>query len=299
MRTSIRRFVSAAVALAVVGVVPLARPPAALASNVFCGTDASYVPWDTSADAPARDVASETGMRVVLYTPSATTVTALVDFITADSAYQAAVAGRVHPPANGGDAATDPVLVTFPKPLDVQYAYVDSYAVDGAALTSCPTFVNQVNLLGRTLRGHSALPSLHPVGDRPVLPSRYSTAQAELLQPLPALSCGAMYTPARFSHTDWMDDSNLDADFASYGANEYMPFAGSGPRGPGASASPAVVAIALDSDGKAVMEAIVHSSGNHDADGQALDAARGGTYQPAQFLCTPVVSIIFVQHAAP
>lgn len=258
-----------------------ARPLPALASNVFCGADASYVPWDAARRAPLPPSAqAERAIRVQLYAQNATTASALVTFITDSAAYQATVAGvRMHAPARGGDDESDPVLVTFPQEVGVRFAYVDSYSVNGAALSACPSFVNQVVAYGATPRPRTALPSLHAFAGTPTMPVSYASVGATMLMALPSLSCGAPYIPATMglaSNGDW----SVQDEIPSYGT--------------GRAGTTAVVAIAITSDGKAAQVALVRSSGNQVTDTEAVDQARTKSYGPAQFLCTPVVSLMFM-----
>lgn len=257
------------------------HPLPVAASNVFCGADASYVPWNVSRNAPMpADSTTESAIRVVLYTAATARANALITFITRDAAYQATIAGvAMHVSSNGGDYESDPVLVSFPATLDVQFAYVDSYSLGSAPLAACPSFVNQVDAYGSTPRGGTALPSLHAIATAPTMPSTYASVAATELMSLPALSCGAVYTPAKMAllpQSDW----SVQDEWASYST--------------GRAGTTAVVAIAITSDGKAVEEQLVHSSGNSITDREAVDQARTETYAPAQFLCTPVVSLMFM-----
>jgi TonB family protein len=257
------------------------HPLPAAASNVFCGADATYVPWDVSRGAPtAENSATENAIRVVLYTGAATRANALVTFITTDTAYQATIAGvAMHAQTGGGDYESDPVLVSFPKTVDVQFAYVDSYSLVDAPLAQCPSFVNQIDAYGSTPRGGTALPSLHKITTMPTMPRSFASVSATKFMGLPALSCSSAYTPSKMSllpHSDW----SVQDEFASY----YT----------GRSGMTAIVAIALDSNGKPIDIQLVQSSGNHVTDSEALDQARTETYAPAQFLCTPVVSLLFM-----
>jgi hypothetical protein len=256
-------------------------PVRAVASNVFCGADASYVPWNVARNAPEPvGSTSENAMRVVLYTPRATTADALVTFITRDAAYQATIAGvKMHAQIGGGDYESDPVLVTFPRTLGVEFAYVDSFSVDNAPLASCPSFVNQVDDYGSPARPNTALPSLHRIMTAPTMPKSYSMVAATMLQALPSLSCGSVYVPASVAllpQSDW----SVQDEMASYDT--------------GRLGTTAVVAVAVGSDGKPIYQQLVHSSGNQITDREALDQAKTNTYSPAQFLCTPVVSLVFM-----
>ncbi len=289
MKSSARTMIFATMVAALV--VPLAivvRPGAALASNPFCGADASYVPWDVQTNAPApRTATTESAIRVVLYTSTTSTANALITFITSDSAYQAVVAGvPMHATTAGGDYQSDPLLVKFATPVDVAFAYVDSFATNGGAMSSCPSFVNQVDAFGAPPRPYTAPPSLHaiPGSPAPSMPARYTVATAALLQPLPSLTCGAVYKPAHMAlrpQSDW----SFQDEAAGYGG-----LYGNEPR------STSVIGIAINSDGRPLLAQIVHSSGNSVTDQEALDQARTVTYTPAQFLCTPVVSLLFYEY---
>lgn len=268
-------------ALSLIAACTIATRVPAVASNAFCGADASYVPWDVARNAPAAaDSTGESAMRVVLYTSQAASADALVTFITRDAAYQAMIAGvKMHAQSGGGDYESDPVLVSFPKTLRVQFAYVDSFSINNGQLSACPSFVNQVDAYGAPIRQNTALPSLHRLASVPTMPKSYAGVAATLLQVLPSLSCGSVYTPAKVAllpQSDW----SVQDEMASY----YT----------GRSGTTAIVAVAVTSDGKPLYQQLVHSSGNQITDREALDQARTETYSPAQFLCTPVVSLVFM-----
>lgn len=284
MMRSMRALLSTTIiAVLVLPVTAVVQPAPASASNAFCSADASYVPWDvqTGAPMPAKST-NESAIRVVLYAAAGSTGTALVTFITGHSAYQATIAdASLHPSAAGADRMSDPVIVTFAHPVDVQFAYVDSYAADGGTLAPCPSFINQVDAFGTTPRGNTALPSLHPIpaSPAPTVPKRVVSVQATLLQALPSLSCGSVYKPARMAlrpQSDW----SVQDEMASYDSGR-------------AEVGGAVVAVALDSNGKPLTIQLVHSSGNTITDREALDQARSESYTSAEFLCTPVVSLLF------
>ncbi len=280
-------------------------PQSAMASNPFCGADASYVPWDLRMNAPApRSATTESSMRVVLYTASGSTANALVTFITSDSAYQVTIADApLHSQAAGGDRESDPVLVVFDHPIDVQFAYVDSYALDGAALSPCPSFVNQVNPLGVTPRAGTALPSLHavPSSPAPTLPKIFRSVYATLVQQLPPLPCGVVYKPATAAlrpevDSQIVDDSEMAGGImrASMGSQSQRDES-MAPAIAASSGVAGVVAVAIASNGALALAQLVRSSGNTITDHKALDQVRTGNYTPAQFLCTPVGSLLFVQ----
>ncbi|HEY9085098.1 MAG TPA: energy transducer TonB [Candidatus Tyrphobacter sp.] len=269
------------IAALVLQVVVAGRPLPVAASNLFCGADASYVPWDSSHNVPVpAAAATESAIRVVLYTAAAPRANAVVTFITSDSAYQATIAGvAMHASAGGGDYESNPVLVSFPKAVNVQFAYVDSFSLNNAPLTACPSFVNQVEPYGAAFRANTALPSLHRITTTPTMTRLYASVAATMLMALPALSCGVAYTPARMAllpRSDW----SVQDEMASYGS--------------GRAGMTTVIAVAITSDGKVYNTTLVQSSGNQITDREALDQARTETYAPAQFLCTPVVSLMFM-----
>ncbi len=257
------------------------RPLPAAASNVFCGADASYVPWDTARNAPEPpNATTESAIRVVLYTAATSRANALLTFITSHAAYRATLSGvAMHASAGGGDYESDPMLISFPKSVDVQFAYVDSYSLGNAALSACPSFVNQVDAYGATPRANTALPSLHRITTQPRMPRSYVTEFATMLMALPSLTCGSVYIPAKMAllpRSDW----SVQDEMASYSS--------------GRAGTTAVVAVALTSAGKPIQTQLVQSSGNQITNREALDQARTETYSPAEFLCTPVVSLMFM-----
>lgn len=274
-----RQFLFACLAIVLTAPAVVAVRPLPAQANGFCGAESWVLPWDQVHNAPApASSTSESAVRVVLYTAGGSSAMAIVTLITNDSAYQAELAGI---PVRGNVSA--PVIVTFPHPVDVQFAYVDSYALNGGTLASCPSFVSQVYPYGGRPRPNSAMPSLYQLENAPVtMPRQYDIVSATLLAPLPPLTCGTIYKPATMAlqpQSDW----SVQDEFGGFQI--------------GRASTTALVEIDLSSDGKVVNAAIAHSSGNHITDTEAVDQAKTETYSPAEFLCTPVVSVLFMQYA--
>jgi hypothetical protein len=247
------------------GVVPPCGSPARAAEtpwgNPFCAASVSVVPWDAATDVPAaRDFTDR--YVVQLSVDGKNDVAASVTLIGADDAYSVSISrtSLVHEAADGG-RYTDPVMVTFPKPLDIHYAYVDSVGVDGAAPAACPTVVGEV-------RPYDA-----GDGGSPHMGNGITSQPATLLQALPPLTCGKAYIPP-----------GVPGEGGLIGAYGNTP-------------KTTVVHVYIDSNGAAAKTTLERSSGIEGIDDAALGDAEHENYRPAKFLCTPVVSEATVEYS--
>ena len=123
-------------------------------------------------------------------------------------------------------------------------------------VNDCPSFVKEVRAPTESEASLIAAPA------------SFVQVDARLLQTLPAQPCGAIYKGPAL-------------------AKPFEPvtgFYGYRPR-------TAQIAVFVDSAGHAIRTEIWQSSGVPGIDDTALAEVQGSTYEPAQFLCTPVDSI--------
>jgi hypothetical protein len=197
-----------------------------------------------------------TALALRLFAESGAALDAHVTLISDSAAYDVYVRGA----ALAGEAyrhQSKQLMVLLPDRMAVRYAYIDSYALDGSALTPCATMVSWVQVWQPAF-----------AGDRLESPDPKGAISATYRQPLPALSCGKVYTPARVLKV------GRRVKPGAYGNARLL----------------AQVRIYLDSDGKPIKEYVYKSSGVPGIDSYALYMAEASTYAPATFLCTPVVS---------
>jgi hypothetical protein len=145
------------------------------------------------------------------------------------------------------------VFVTLPKAALLQYAYVDSYRLDGGPEKSCATEPFDVRSWEAALQ---APPSEPPTARR---------FAAALIGPLPPLACGKRYTEAQVTRTFQPPGVNVDKTHTVQ------------------------VGVFLDSQGRPVDTWIAKSSGIARADALAKASALLSQFAPATFLCTPIV----------
>ena len=235
---------------------PAATPSPPPWLSPFCPVSAVVIPWDAATDEPAGDAAG-TAVALGIFSEKGRVADVHVTLIGDAAAYDAHVSdvelyGRAY------DRKSAAMLVTLPSKLAIRYAYVDSYALDGSAQTSCPSAVEAVNVWKA---GAS--------GDRPGRPDSRASIAATYLQALPALPCGKVFTPAKVA--------KAAKDFKGIG------YYGAGDR-------TAEIRIYLDSKGNLLQSYVYKTSGIAGVDSYALLEAQATTYTPATFLCTPVVS---------
>lgn len=211
--------------------------------NAFCGALASVV----STGDPGS-------YAVGLFTGAGTTIDAHVTLVGKTDAYDAYVTAA---PLTGapGDLQSEGVVAKLPPDAHIGWYYVDSYAVDGGATITCPSYIFVVD-------------------DRTVnVPENARTIDVRHLQALPPLKCGHVYTPAEMGR-------GLEAQVSSgYGDHSLVVVARS----------------SIDSNGYSMREEIVQSSGVAGFDSYMLGAMHTHQFKPAQFLCTPVVGTVEVE----
>jgi hypothetical protein len=220
--------------------------------NPFCDVVAAVVPLP---DVVASVTPIQGGMRyvVALFARRGTTLAAHVTLVSDGSAYDA-----VLPDTNLSgpleDRRREPVVVTLPAADQLKYFFVDSYALDGRASVTCPSYVFPI---GETVQAQVAGAAVIP---------------AVLLQSIEKLPCGQTY-----------QDAGTGRDFGGViGRYGNKPLS-------------VTYHVYIDSKGHAISEKLLQSSGVEGVDSAALGSIQQQEFQPAQFLCTPVVSEINIR----
>lgn len=230
-----------------------ATPPEWL--SPFCAVSVYAMPWKLDASVPASEPSS-TVFRLKMRAESGGTLDAHVTLIGSTDAFDVHVSALALT-GTEYDFSGKPLLVKLPAADTIRYAYVDSYSIEGGQSVTCPTYVRAVSVW----KPDSANDHIAPPAESDVL-------GATELQKLPALSCGDVYTQARYVK----GSGNVHVGF--YGNSQKM----------------ASVHVFLDSNGNVVKAYLYKSSGVAGVDAAALGSAEKSTFKPATFLCTPVVS---------
>ncbi len=124
--------------------------------------------------APAYD---GSGYGLALFAAAGEKLDAHVTLISDSDAYDAHVIAPLFGPPE--DRQSAPIIVKLPVATGVKYFFVDSYAVDGDNVVTCPSYV-------------------FPVGDAlSDVPAGVQTIPARHLQALGALKCGHAYIPPK------------------------------------------------------------------------------------------------------
>jgi TonB family protein len=223
--------------------------------NPFCNGSAIVVPWDEAANAAAYGSNSKT-VAVFLWANASSDYAARVTLIGNGAAYSADIPRTAVTISPDGKSRRYAYLVSLPSPVFLNYYFVDGAGVDGAPVSDCPSFVKEV---------------VSPAESDPSLiatPASFTHVEAKLVQTLPPQPCGSIYKGPAF-------------------AKPFTPISGFY----GYQSRTAKIAVFIDSAGHAIRTQIWQSSGVPGIDDIALALVQGSTYEPAQFLCTPVVSI--------
>jgi len=234
---------------------PADIPRASQWENPFCNGSAIVVPWDEGQNVAAYGTSSKT-VAVFLWANADSDYAARVTLIGDGAAYSVEIPRTAVPKSPGDKSRRYAYLVSLPSPILLNYYFVDGAGVDGASVTDCPSFVKEVAA---------------PTESDPSLiaaPASFTRVEAKLVQTLPPPSCGAIYKGPAF-------------------AKPFTPISGFY----GYQSRTAKIAAFIDSAGHAIRTEIWQSSGVPGIDDIALALVQGSTYEPAQFLCTPVVSI--------
>jgi TonB family protein len=155
----------------------------------------------------------------------------------------------------GGKSRRYAYLVSLPSPISVDHYFVDGAGGDGAPVSDCPSFVKEVTAPTESDASLVAAPA------------SFTNVEAKLIQTLPPPPCGAIYKGPVI-------------------ATPFAPVSGFY----GYRSRTAQVAAFIDSAGHAIRTEVWQSSGVPGIDAIALALVQGSTYEPALFLCTPVVS---------
>lgn len=230
-----------------------AAPPAGVNwDNPFCAAVAELVPLNRATNTTTDGPTDSYAL--YLWSSALSNFSVRMTFVDSDSAYTADVPQATIPKDKVGLTLRWFFRITFDHPVSLTDQFVDAVSVDGGAMTNCPSFVRQVfSLKNRT--------------GTLVRETEDGHATAHFLQRLPSLPCGKTFTPVRakvaFSPVvGHFGDRPLSAD----------------------------IEVFVDSDGRVVKTRIWHSSGVDGIDDAAMGAAQLTTYEPAQFLCIPVVN---------
>ncbi len=223
--------------------------------NPFCNGSAIVVPWEQTGNAPATEESSKT-VAVFLWANAASDYAARVTLIGNGAAYSVDIPRTSVPKSPDGKSLRYAYLASLPSPIFVDHYFVDGIGVDGAPVSDCPSFVKEVT------------PPTESDVSLVAAPASFTHVDAKLLQALPPQPCGAIYKGPAL-------------------AKPFEPVTGFY----GNRSRTARVTVFIDSAGHAIRTDISQSSGVLGIDDTALAEAQGSTYEPAQFLCTPVVSI--------
>jgi TonB family protein len=234
---------------------PADIPRGAQWENPFCNGSAVVVPWDEATNAAAYGSSSKT-VAVFLWANADFDYAARVTLIGDGAAYTLDIPRRAVANSSGDKSARYAYLATLPSPISLNYYFVDGAGVDGAPVSDCPSFVKEV---AAPTKSNASLIAA---------PASFSHVEARLLQTLPPQPCGAIYRGPAL-------------------AKPFQPVTGFY----GFQSRTAQIAVFIDSAGHAIRTEIWQSSGVPGIDDTALAEVQGSTYKPAQFLCTPVVSI--------
>jgi TonB family protein len=223
--------------------------------NPFCNGSAVVAPWDDARNAASAGPSSKT-VAVFLWVNADSNYAARVTLIGNGAAYSVDIPRTPVPGGPDGKSRRYAYLVSLPSPVFLDHYFVDGAGVDGASVSDCPSFVKEV------------VPPTESDASLIAAPASFNHVEVKLLQTLPPQPCGAIYKGPELAKT-----FTPVTGFYGYGART------------------AQIAAFIDSAGHAIRTEVWQSSGVPGVDAVALAAVQGTTYEPAQFLCTPVVSI--------
>ena len=235
--------------------VPADIPRGSQWENPFCNGSAVVVPWDEAKNVAAYGSSSKT-VAVFLWANADSDYAARVMLIGNGAAYAVEIPRTAVPNSPDGKSRRYAYLVSLPSPIFVNYYFVDGAGVDGAPVSDCPSFVKEMDAPTESDASLVAAPA------------SFAHVEAKLLQTLPPQPCGAIYKGPGL-------------------AKSFTPVSGFY----GYQSRTAQIAAFIDSAGHAIRTEVWQSSGVPGIDATALAEVQGSTYEPAQFLCTPVVSI--------
>ena len=143
------------------------------------------------------------------------------------------------------------LTIMMPAHVRIDYASMDTAGPSGAAATSCPTFV--------VVRGGAGAPG--------ALAGGRDRAMAQVRGKMPDLPCGQIWQNAVMRKRP---DTSM-----------YAPVVKN---------ARATIHFFVDSDGHVFDPQLLESSGDATVDAQAVTSALTAKFQPAAFLCSPVIS---------
>ena len=205
---------------------------------------------------PVESAIRGTEYLVELYASHGTRLSAHVTLIGSEGAYDANVPSTN---LNGAldDRRTDGVVIKMPESAPIHYFFVDSYTIDGEPPVTCPSYVQP----------SGSGPSEDAIGGDELI-----AVNATFLQKLPELPCGKAYIPPS----------------SRKGFEPIVGHYGDKPRS-------ILMHVYVDSAGNAMRATMSESSGVEGLDAAAVAVAEYTTYNPARFLCMPVVGEIDMQ----
>jgi hypothetical protein len=224
-------------------------------ADPFCAVSAGFDYWDVASNRGVDDVSNAqlpltTHLLGRLWAPGSS-VAAHVILLSDTDEYDATIPSQ---PLSGDKymRVSKQFLVALPKAMQIQYAYVESYQLDGAPVVNCATEVHAFQ---------KGIDAAAPA-DIKALPTYAATYK----QALPALTCGKKYIGVVVMR--WEQQR-------SFQTSKMLR---------------AKIALFLNSDGQPVKSFVYTTTGVHDADVLALQAANGSSFVAAEFLCKPVAS---------
>lgn len=226
-------------------------PPNVNWNNPFCASVGALFPWNRERNA-LTDGATDT-YYLSLWSSAVSSFSTRITMVDSYSAFTVQTLSVTIPKDKVGHNLRWPFLVQFDHPVSISQFFVDAVSIDGGSMTDCPSFVQSTTVIKNWT---GAVPQ----------PSDFGHATAHFLQRLPALPCGRIFSPIKPKAA-------------------FSPMVGRY----GATARSTDVEVFVDSSGRIADTRVWRSSGVDGIDATALGAAQFSTYEPAQFLCTPVV----------
>jgi len=244
---------SLVVAASAIAAVRADVPPAnAGFDNPFCAAVGQLFPWDRVLNVPADGATNVYAL--LLWTKARSNLSGRLTLVDAFNAWSVDIPNLTIPKGASDRGATLPLFVSFEHQAALKVNFVDAVSIDGAPMTDCPSYVQEVNSAADWPSGTTLDPSSVP------------TLHARFVQSLSG-NCAQPYVPLKMTK----------------GTEPLVGLYGDRPRDTD-------VQVFVDSTGRVVDTRIWKSSGVEGLDASAIGAAENSTFSPAEFLCTPVVS---------
>ncbi|HEX5276000.1 MAG TPA: energy transducer TonB [Candidatus Rubrimentiphilum sp.] len=235
-------------------------------ASVFCDADIAAL---ASVDAaPATNPRMKPRLAFVLESNAPGSLSGDVVVLTQNAAYDVNFSNvAAAKSASSSLGVTKPILVAFPKPLAVEFAWVDEIGMDGAAQHSCPT--DPFGGPGGNDAGEAvSLPPVYSMSGFQIVPATFKMN-------LPVPDCKEAYSAARM--VDW---GSQETEYFDTSAGLHTA---------------ATVRVFLGSDGKVLDAHVLHSSGSAIVDDAAIEKSANATYSPAIFRCAPIVGTVTIE----